>query len=62
MSDKFNSTLRVAAGFGRLDIVKCMLEMGATDLDGAISSATYFNQFEVVKFLVEKKAKKHTFT
>jgi ankyrin repeat protein len=54
--DIFNTAMGYAAEGGQMEIVKLMIEKGATKFNLAMMSASYGGQMEIVKLMIEKGA------
>jgi thiamine pyrophosphokinase len=54
--DIFDWTMSYAAEGGQMEIVKLMIEKGATDFDSAMREAAEGGQMEIVKLMIEKGA------
>jgi Ankyrin repeats (3 copies) len=50
----FDRGMAWAAGGGNMEIVKLMIEKGATDFNTAMENAAYGGQMEIVKFMISK--------
>ena len=47
--------LRLSAGFGHLDVMECLIQNGAEDLDSALCQAAAQNQLHACKYLISKE-------
>ena len=55
----YNLIMRYAAEQGNINIVKLMMEKGASDYRPAMRSAAYEGHIDIVKLLLEKLRKRH---